>query len=291
MQSTMFLTSVTCIDHAVITPLGTVMGGSFSPDFYVTGEVTEDESVVIDFSKCKKQIKALIDDKETGFDHKLWIIPGWSNCEYEYEGDQITITTPAVTIKGPANIAKVFDVESNYADAGYEIADYLVGSGRGLEDVSIAVVMDPSVQYTIPARLQPSFFRYSHGLKDSSSWGCQNIAHGHLSYLALDCDHPMAYEMQNQIATYLNNSMFVTKENWNYETNTIEYTSPRGTFSLKLNNADQKIMILESETTIENIVETVAEVFKSDLDELGVTALYISEGVHKGAVKFLNDEE
>lgn len=286
MQSTMFLTSVTCIDHAVITPLGTVMGGSFSPDFYVTGEVTEDESVVIDFSTCKKQMKALIDDKETGFDHKLWIIPGWSNCEYEFNGDQVTVTTPALTITAPANIVKVFDVEDDYANAGYEIADYLVGTGR-METVSVAVVMDPAYQYTIPARLKPAFFRYSHGLKDSTSWGCQNIAHGHLSYLAIDSDHPLTHEIQQQIANYLNNSMFVFKDNWNDDTRTIEYTSPRGHFKLSLNNTDQKICLLDTETTIENIVEAVAEMFKDDLEEIGASALYVSEGVHKGAVKFL----
>lgn len=286
MQSTMFLTSVTCIDHAVITPVGTVMGGSFSPDFYVNGEVTEDESVVIDFSKCKKQIKAAIDDNETGYDHKLWIIPGWSNCEYKIEGDQITITTPALTITGPANIARVFENESTYADVGFEIADYLM---RKIDGVDIAVVVDPAIQYTIPARLKPSFFRYSHGLKNSSSWGCQNIAHGHLSYLAIDSAHPMAYEMQQQMANTLNNSMFVFEENWNNETHTIEYTSPRGTFKLVLNNTDQRICILKTETTIENIVEAVAEMFKDDLTELGAESLYISEGVHKGAVKFLDE--
>ena len=287
MQSTMFLTSVTCIDHAVITPLGTVMGGSFSPDFYVSGEMDEQEKVVIDFSKCKKQIKGAIDDKDTGFDHKLWIIPEYSNCEYKIEGDMITIVTPALTINAPANIVRIFEHEFDYSNAGYEIASYLM---EKIDNVEIAVIMDPAVQYTIPGRLKPSFFRYSHGLKDSSSWGCQNIAHGHLSYMAIDSAHPMAFELQNEIAHFLNNAMFVYKDNWNEDTSTIEYTSPRGTFKLTLNNTDQKVMVMDTETTIENIVDQVANMLRGDLDNLGAAALYISEGVHKGAVKFLHDE-
>ena len=68
---TMFFSQPTVIDHAYIDQEGRVVGGSFNPDFLVTGEIDPKEKVVIDFGTGKKQIKALIDHKEFGYDHKL----------------------------------------------------------------------------------------------------------------------------------------------------------------------------------------------------------------------------
>ena len=79
MRSTMFLSDVTVLDHAYIDDSGFIVGGSFHPCFNVSGEIDGTEQVVVDFSAIKKQIKALIDSKETGYDHKLWIIEGFSN--------------------------------------------------------------------------------------------------------------------------------------------------------------------------------------------------------------------
>jgi hypothetical protein len=49
--------------------------------FALSLQIPSTEKVVVDFSTVKKSIKEIIDHKETGFDHKLWVIEGWSKCE------------------------------------------------------------------------------------------------------------------------------------------------------------------------------------------------------------------
>lgn len=283
--STMFLTSVTCIDHAYIDQNGHVIGGSFSPDFFVSGEVEQHEQVVIDFSKCKKQIKAAIDSNEDGYDHKLWIIPGFSNCEWKTENGRVYITTPALDIEGPEDMAKVFTVGRSYDETCFELESFLESKISG---VDFGIHLDPSKQYTSPCNMAPSFFRYSHGLKNSSSYGCKNIAHGHLSYIAIQSDHVNSFELQQKIASVLNKTMFVFDEN--FKNNVIEYKSERGHFKVLIKSSvvnPQRICILNTETTIENIVEAVYNMFSDELHDIGATSLYISEGVHKGACKLL----
>ena len=72
---------VTTIDYAYINTEGQLLGGSYNADFEVTGDIEFNEQVVIDFGKVKKAIKQIIDGKFHGFDHKLWIIDGYSNID------------------------------------------------------------------------------------------------------------------------------------------------------------------------------------------------------------------
>lgn len=282
--STMFLTSVTCIDHAYIDQYGHVVGGSFSPDFWVFGDVDPQEQVVIDFSQCKKQIKEAIDNVKDGYDHKLWFIPGFSQGEYVIENGRVTITTQALTIEGPEDMVRVFKTANTYNDFDQELSAHLLTK---IPKVGITIGLDPSKQFTIPNRMTPSFFRYSHGLKSSTSYGCKNIAHGHLSYIAIDSKRPGAFILQEKIAKLLDKSMFVFKEN--IKDNVIEYNCARGHFKITINTNvfnPQPICIMTSETTIENIVEEIHNMYKDSFREEEVYSLYISEGVHKGACKY-----
>lgn len=73
-QSTLFIGNLTTIDYAYIHPTRyTIKGGSLNLSVEVTGDIEPVENVVVDFGTIKKKIKSLIDDKEEGFDHKLWV--------------------------------------------------------------------------------------------------------------------------------------------------------------------------------------------------------------------------
>ena len=63
--ASIFLTNVTVIDGAFVTERGMVEGASFNPKFVVTGPVTEDEQVVIDFGRIKKKLKEWIDNPQS----------------------------------------------------------------------------------------------------------------------------------------------------------------------------------------------------------------------------------
>lgn len=51
-KSSIFLRNISVVDCAIVYPDGTIHGHSFHPNFIVTGDVDEQEQVVIDFSQC-----------------------------------------------------------------------------------------------------------------------------------------------------------------------------------------------------------------------------------------------
>ncbi|MNC56960.1 hypothetical protein D3C75_1065880 [compost metagenome] len=52
-----------------------------------------------------------------------------------------------------------------------------------------------------------------------------------------------------------------------------------------------KFIVLETETTIEHIIEYVAAAFKPQLQSLKATRLYVSEGLSKGALMEIYHDE
>lgn len=288
----MFLSNVTCIDHAYIDQDGYIIGGSFNPNITVSGKIDDVENVVVDFSTIKKDIKALIDDKETGFDHKLWIIYGVSNYSVRYSENMthIYVTTPIFNVTLPINAVKFFNAAS-YADSS-GLEDYLLYNlAQKYPITNLIVDYDTRMDSPVNINTELHTFRYTHGLKNSTSWGCQNIVHGHLSYLAGICNWDKQIEanaLLQQIAVYLDKRMFVWKENAYF--NEVKYSTPRGNFKL-LSSPEiefHKTVYMENETTIENIVEYIANKFKAELEKAGIHFLYISEGLNKGAVIAIN---
>lgn len=314
MKSSLLLSNITCLDHAVLTTEG-ICGGSYMVSVEVSGETTSDEHVVVDFGTIKKTLKAIIDDPEHGMDHKLWI------TEADFER-----STPEQTDAGMRCLPIVFGTES-----------YLIAPRNALHILRDPFSVEGSLQQYLQERLSlqhpgvtvdkvhlstkavlsytpginpmqaipvwvsdPIYFRYAHGLKDSTSWGCQNIAHGHLSYIQLMLDLPnlhaenhapvllAAAGLAQRIGEELNDTYFVAACNADpEEPYHISYQSrDRGQFTLELPR-NAKVVYLHVETTIEYIVEYVHEVYCQELADLGVSRIIVSEGLTKAAFKDL----
>lgn len=297
----MFLNNLTCIDHAYIDNAGRVIGGSYHPNFYVSGSVDESEQVVIDFSKVKKQIKECIDSKEDGFDHKLWIIPGYSLCEIDVLGDTTRVSTPACVLEMPSDALKTF--KNNYVGTFQETVQRSIQThvwshlNKLYPDIEVSVecqlttnafMKDPGKSFT---------FRYVHGLKNSSSWGCQNHSHGHLSWIEVEHDmfyDPMCSDCRRamqavyDISRELDGAILIFEENIFEQTNdyiAIQYTTERGMWRAKYYKSRNKIIVMDQETTIENIVDWAVNKNFGALAMGHIKRLYISEGLSKGAVK------
>lgn len=294
--STLFLNEITCVDHAFIDNEGRIKGGSFLPSFLVSGPIEEKEKVVVDFSTIKKDIKALIDAKpaNTGFDHKLWIIDGWSKVDQipDFKTERVTLKTPCLEMDLPMDAVKVFSAK-DYAteEIGRVMAQYLTIELRKLHDgVSVACMNSTRAQTMYGDQPRLGFFRYVHGLKDSSSWGCQNIAHGHLSFLQFDqsmMSKTKEIEIINQLAQYLDDTIFVNKANVVRETKKtldIGYSTCRGEFFASYNKNLCKVRVLDTETTVEYLIDFVVNQLGSTLLK-GVNArgLFMSEGLSKGS--------
>jgi len=292
MKSTLFLQSVTSIDHAIITPDGSIQGGSYNASFEVTGDIEPIEAVVVDFGAIKKKIKGIIDDKENGWDHKLWNIRGISNVVYIDTGQvfQTKIITRFQTLTVPSNAVKTFDLDGGS-----------IGDAIGKEVEKELRILYPQANISIVCYLDQTplipkdcttyaFFTYTHGLKQSSSWGCQNIAHGHYSYIGAQSEKEVDF---SSILNDIDGVNFIWEENVedidglpgeNIFTLIKYKTKERGYFDHSFITDRVKHIITPKETTIENLVEWVRDRYGDSLRNQGAKRLFLSEGLIKGSV-------
>jgi 6-pyruvoyl-tetrahydropterin synthase len=289
MKSTIFLNQLTVIDHALVGPDGKIHGGSWLPDFFVTGEVIGDEAVVVDFSTIKKDIKKIIDDQETGFDHKLIFIKGWSKGEILEDGDNLNIVTSSIGFKCPRNAVKVIDT----FDTAGELKNHVEAKLKEMYphiNISVDVTNKLDRVHGLSDNNQ-YFFRYVHGLKSSTSWGCGNLAHGHLSFIEpIGGDGLSNKLVLSRIANGIDDVMFIHKGNiisQDEDHLTFGYDMTecgRGPFEMTINTKAVKYAILDTETTIEYLVEFIKQNWGAQIAALGIQFLLVSEGLSKGAV-------
>ncbi len=277
-MNTIFFNDITCLDHAWIDELGRLRGGSFMVSVNVSSPTLDpNDSTVVDFSSGKKLMKAAIDDMDGGYDHKLWWIPGVSRGELSINENFIAVNTPAVQMILPLTALKVFTQAKSYEDVNQELDQFL---NSRLPDFKFQTFLSQTTN--VP---NVSYFRYAHGLKTSTkSIGCQNIAHGHLSWISMP-DDPI---LQEDIALEMNETYWVWRENVIVENDqyiTLSYDTPqRGYFELTLNKAMMKVQVIETESTIEYISQFV----KNKYLQSQANTFWISEGLQKGAVVLNN---
>lgn len=304
MNSTLFFNNITCIDHAFVDNIGNIVGGSYHPIITVKGKVTEDESVVVDFSSGKKLMKSIIDhdNGEIGLDHKLWIIPGYSACmtknysdtHYEIEtrnGSRVVLPKTDVHI-----------VSGNFTGSVMQTVATDISSilSQQMSEYEFDVEL---TQSAFSVTQNPMMFRYSHGLKNSTSYGCKNITHGHLSFFEItkfgndyreDCDDcKTGLRLIEETLKGINGSMFIMRENIISEDEQwIEfgYETPRGKMWAKINRNQQANIIVDSETTIEYLAEFIAKRMMNALLLAKVKEFRVSEGLQKGVVYRLDSD-
>lgn len=273
-------------------------GGSYNVSILLTGETTEDEQVVLDFSTAKKLIKGLIDHKEIGLDHKLLMneqqqLKGY-DANLGYDNDFWPMAAPSDAIHV---VPFKLDPQTIQAELQTYLSTWLTQKVAEMHDLPIQVEVILNEEFTVPSlddnRPAVAKFRYTHGLPRSSSWGCRNLFHGHLSILALYGYPPKyddeAFELASRIAAWLHNCHLVEASHLQLSLGVVVYDSSecgeRGYFSFESTDFGQNfIRVFDKATTIENITDSVLEHFKSELQEIGVTMLYVSEGLVKGAV-------
>lgn len=305
MNSELFFNYPTCIDAAYIDNLGAIHGASFHPIIRVKGAVTEDESVVVDFSSGKKLMKEIIDhaDGKIGFDHKLWIIPGYSGCEVSDidNGHRVSIRCyndmliglPATDIHVTSNQFNRDMVTTVEEDMRNILERELRKAGLHVT-VSVTLLTKP---FTTGHGQFETMFRYVHGLKDSTSYGCKNIAHGHLSFFEI-IERTPAYRPNCQDCLFgesmledffkrYESTIFINRENIVKEDQYyifLKYTTGRGMMTMRVPKGRVHYEVLETETTIEYLAEWVFQQTVNYLHLAKVSKFAISEGLQKGVI-------
>lgn len=320
-NSVMWLSHISCVDHGYIDDEGCVVGGSFHPSFIIGGTPDPIEKVVVDFSTVKKDVKQAIDnhisnDIHNGFDHKVWIIEGYSNTTsiaYITNDENIVtdveIVTPNLTLKLPIDAVKLIktlpgmvpDYNVKYIGEAFRVLVY-----NHLLEKYPTINLTVECTNTIEPHLSTEgfggfrYFSYVHGLKDSTSYGCQNVAHGHLSFIQFDVGNNLIDDFENgdnavevlldEVANDLNDTVFVREENIvesTWDTITLKYSTTRGEFVMVLNTDAHKIVVLPTETTVEFLSHYVVHKYWKQLNFVGVQKIFVSEGLSKGSVEII----
>lgn len=302
------LDNITCLDACEVWVDDTsddyvqVEGFSKMVSVEVFGPVNKEEQVIIDFSSIKKVLKSFVDDPVVGFDHKLLVnnevilAPSVElNFVQSKKGTRqlIEIRNPhrdfemAFRAKGDSSFLRIYT--GKLQDA---ISNYLTRSVRELyecEDLCIVAHLSGNVP-TSDTKYRGKF-NYIHGLAHSTSWGCENIIHGHSSWVqAINDLGEVDVQVTDHIAEYLDGNYLVNDEyvkdnryRYDFSPVKIKYTSDcRGKWSLVI--PSHHLLPLGAEPTIENIVSHLVEVWEDELKENNIVKLIVSEGLTKAGV-------
>jgi 6-pyruvoyl-tetrahydropterin synthase len=269
MKSSIIFRNITCLDHAWIDTQGFIHGRSYHVSAKVTGNVSKSESVVLDFSAGKKKMKALIDDNSLGFDHKLIISPYSKVTITDLGNGLCAIKSSHIEAEVPSDaIQRTFTF-----NLGVEIRELFKYKMPDL-DFEVTLNQDGFTD-------SKAYFCYSHGLKNSISYGCQNIFHGHTSFVEVTDGVRSFPQLERKIADFFDDAVLISQQNvvsnTHEATGIVVETKSRGKMTATYREC--KRMILPTETTIEYMTQQAVETF---YNELKGKALTISEGLQKG---------
>lgn len=297
-RATMFFDNVTDLDCAVINN-GKVVGRSFRIAAEVTGPIQTEEQVVIDFSACKKEMKRLIDDAELGFDHKF-IACTKDDLDGAYARkpngtERSYISADAFSAIGDTHMFNIIDsqISEDILTSLRKAIEQMLTKGleklMDLDEGDIEVNLNKLDPLEVTALANRLPFNYVHGLKNSTSFGCQNILHGHSSFIeAFDFDGlhvPLSSLLDIFDIPFDYNVVVTTSDNVTTtgETTVIGYESKsRGMFKME---TTQDVWVLNyPDTTVENLAHYIAIQNRDSLLRNKISRIRVSEGLSKGAV-------
>lgn len=173
------------------------MGISRSIIAYITGDLIDEEQVIIDFGTVKKRIKKAIDDN---LDHKCLIQykpkDGEGVFDYYIPDNIIECSTDQAT--GFVQVPYDFGYETGTSKIRYTLEDYLTILKSEIAILGNKITRDSKGEYevdlqlvthtTMTTPLKNAFnynFSYVHGLPTSTSTPCQFALHGHSSIVSI----------------------------------------------------------------------------------------------------------
>lgn len=288
----LFVNDLTVMDFSYLCPERGMVGESWIVDVILSGDLNE-ESMVLDFGKVKKQLKKLIDEY---IDHKL-LVPvehEYSRVEHDQTSDRVRVDfirpdNKSIHLNCPAE-AYAFVYSQNVTMPS--VSDYL-------KDV-IATHLPENVagiELNLRAEvINTPFYHYTHGLKKHDG-NCQRIAHGHRSKVIVFENQQESTKWQEYWAKrwcdiYIGSAedivesgdtVFTLTEGDFAQHHVFAYESSQGRFELAIPKAESEM--LDTDTTVECLAQYMADEHKrmAVKSEFKVLAY---EGVGKGAIAF-----
>lgn len=288
----LFVNDLTVMDFSYLCPERGMVGESWIVDVILSGDLNE-ESMVLDFGKVKKQLKNLIDEY---IDHKL-LVPvehQFSHIQHDEKTDKVKVdflrpANKSIHLNCPAE-AYAFVYSENVTMPS--VSDYL-------KDV-IATHLPENVagiELNLRAEvINTPFYHYTHGLKKHDG-NCQRIAHGHRSKVVVFENQQESIELQAYWAKRwcdiyigstedivdISETVFSLPDVDAKHHYVFAYESSQGRFELAIPKAESEM--LDTDTTVECLAQYMADEHKR-LQSKSDFKVMAYEGVGKGAIAF-----
>ena len=285
----LFVNDLTVIDFSYLCTQRGMVGESWIVDLTLHGELDE-QNMVLDFAKVKKQVKRIIDDT---VDHKL-VIPA------EFDGIAVThienkdyirvdfesTKGEVISISSPADAYCFIDAER------IEMPDVIT---------HLASVIKPQlpdnvkkVELSLRAEdISGFYYHYTHGLKKHDG-NCQRIAHGHRSKIQIFENGMKSPRLEKELSILWQDIYVATLEDEvtaeelefiSKRDNQVafKYESSQGHFELAMDKSS--VYTMPVDTTVELIAQYLADKLKTENPDNSYKVVAY-EGVAKGAIAF-----
>ncbi len=269
-----------------------MVGESWIVDVILDGGL-DDQSMVLDFSLVKKQLKRLIDEH---VDHKL-LVPAEHHCSqitHEASTDQVWVDF----MRTHGRSIHLYCPAEAYAFI-YAERICMQSVSQYLKDI-IATHLPQNVQgLTLNLRceeINEPYYHYTHGLKKHEG-NCQRIAHGHRSRIKVYVNNEPDVDAQQYWARRWRDIYIGTREdlvdaevlNLSKEAREVDlsghclfsYESSQGLFELAI--AEAECDLIDTDSTVECLAQFMADELKGVQPEKHFT-VQAYEGVGKGAI-------
>lgn len=275
----LFVDHLTVIDCSYLHPEHGIEGESWIVDVALEGELDE-MSMVMDFGKVKKQLKAAIDQLA---DHAL-LVPQKSKHLLQLEEGE-----GSIKLQWKDSHDRLWEHESPHealclidapAITLEVLRSYLT---QQLMAQLPATVKALHLQLHHEPLEQGMYYHYSHGLKKHDG-NCQRIAHGHRSKLEIWKDGVLDLQEIRHICQKWAHIYLLSQEDITEQTDRhiiSSYQSPQGRFWLKAPR--ECCDILPQDSTVERIAQHLAQQLEQAHPQ-AVWRVKAYEGVHKGAI-------
>lgn len=283
----LFVNDLTVIDFSYLCTERGMVGESWIVDLTLHGELDE-QNMVLDFGKVKKQVKRIIDDT---VDHKLVVPSEFSGSTIEHIDNTDYIRVEFVDTKGQ-RIA-ISSPEDAYC--------FIDATDVNMEDVitHLASVIKPQlpdnvkkVELSLRAEaINGFYYHYTHGLKKHDG-NCQRIAHGHRSKIQIFENGMKSPRLEKIYSSAWQDIYVATAEDevssdeLEYITATdtqraFKYESSQGHFELAMEA--ERVYVMPVDTTVELIAQYLADKLKAESPQNDYRVVAY-EGVAKGAI-------
>lgn len=293
----LFVNDLTVIDFSYLCPQRGIVGESWIVDITLDGSLN-DQSMVLDFGRVKKQIKAIIDDS---VDHKLAVPAEHAYTQVSRSDDDsgywVDFMRPegrSVHLFCPADAFAFIDADVVDMDT---VKTYLHAVIKRELPTNVK-----GLQLTLRAEaIQGFYYHYTHGLKKHDG-NCQRIAHGHRSAIQIFIDNMRTPRLEKQWADrwqdiyvgsredIVNVAQMQRSEAAKKALGTsapehvcYSYQADQGLFELAV--PAEENTVIETDSTVECISEYLANQIKLEEGNVAVKVVAF-EGVGKGAIGY-----